>query len=270
MKAGMLDGIWTRVGYRTGSGNTMTIEVSGHCIPREDMPLVELADYKQLCEGCKGLNGGCANWAPYFEWIKPSQKFFYVIDVKLDMAWAIKYAHRMGDNVIKHNYFRCCYADLLTDKYTWFLVKTMAQASGNYALGIGHCHGCRSKKMCTVLQGDKCINPEGRTYSVEATGVECSQLNLMLYGERLPWWFKGSALPWYMRRFAGLFTNDNLDAHLMDAVKAHRSFISVEQVVPMPQYDMEMIEAPETSLQDAGTVFPMYVDFTDGLVAQED
>lgn len=265
MTTGMLNGVSIKAGYRTGSGNTMIIEVHGHLVPREDIPLVDLADYKQLCEGCRGLNGGCSQWAPYFEWIKPSQRYFYVVDVRLDMAWAIKYAHRHAKSVVQHNYFRCGYADLLTDKYTWSLIKYMEKVSGQYALGIGHCHGCRSKKMCTVLRGERCITPELRHYSVEATGVECSQLNLMLYGSRLPWWFKSEALPMEMRRYAGLFSNDNLEGYLIDAVKAHRSFIQPDEVAPMPLYEIATVPAPTTALQDAGTVFPMYVDFTDGL-----
>lgn len=258
------------IGYKTASGNTMIMQVSGHMVNRGDMPLVDIADYKQLCEGCRGLNGGCAQWAPYFEWIKPSAKSFFVVDIKLDMAWAIKYAYRHSDNPIKHNYFRCGYADMITDKYTWSIIKHMEQETGCYALGIGHCHGCRSKKMCTVLQGEKCIAPDKRHYSIEATGVECSELNRMLYGDRLPWWFKSEALPLYMRRFAGLFTNDNLEVALWSAVLHHRSHVPLDQVISMPAYGAELVAAPATSLQDAGTVFPMYIDFTDGLVPQED
>lgn len=260
--------IHVKAGYKTGSGNTMIIEVGGRLVKREDMPLIHPADYKSLCEGCKGLNGGCAEWAPYFEHIKPSQRAFYVVDVKLDMAWAIKYAFRHSDNVIKHNFFRCSYADLLTDRYTWSLIKRMEQQSGCYALGIGHCHGCRSKKMCTVLRGEPCIATDKRHYPIEATGVECSALNVLLYGQRLPWWFKSDALPIEMRRYTGLFTNDNLEAYLVDAMRAHRSYIPLDQVVPMPQYEMDCIAAPADSM-DAGHEFPMYVGFEDGLVAQE-
>jgi hypothetical protein len=264
----MIKGIRIKAGYKTYSGNTMVLEINGHWLPRENVPLVHQEDYKQLCEGCKGLNGGCSEWAPYFEWIKPSMKMFFVVDVKIDMAWAIKYAHRHKNSVIHHNYFRCGYADLLTDRYTWGIIKNMEQASGAFAIGLGHCHGCTSKKKCTVLRGEPCINMPARHYSMEATGVECSALNEYLYGTRLPWWFKGAELPYEMRRYAGLFSNDNLDYMLLDMVKAHRSFIPLDQVVPMPWYEAEIVSAPSTSM-DAGQVFPMYVGFEDGLVGQE-
>lgn len=258
-----------KAGYRTGSGNTMVLDVTGTLLPRDQIPLIDQRDYMDLCQGCKGLNGGCSYWAPYFEYIKPSQKKFYVVDVKLDMAWAVKYAYRHSNSTIKHNYFRCGYADLLTDHYTWGLIKRMEQETGAYALGIGHCHGCRSKKMCTILQGEKtCISPEKRHYSIEATGVECSALNEQLHGERLPWWFKGPELPLYMRRFAGLFVNHEFDNLLHKLVTSHRSYIPFEQAADLPEYEIAEVLAPADSM-DAGTLFPMYVDFGDGLVAQE-
>lgn len=258
----MNDGIHIKAGYKTYSGNTMILEVNGHWMDREHVPLVHQDDYKTLCEGCRGLNGGCSQWAPYFEWIKPSMKRFYVVSVKLDMAWAVKYAYRWKQSVSRHNYFRMGYADLLTDRYTWSIVKHMEKATQCYTLGLGHCHGCRSKKMCTVLRGEPCINPKQRHYSVEATGIECSTLSEMLYGRRLPWWFKGDALPAEMRRFAGMFSNDNLDGALLNAVRAHRSYISPDDVVAMPQYEMQLIDAPADS-QDAGHSYMMYTDFED-------
>lgn len=258
----MNEGSHIEVGYQTYSGNTMMLEVNGHWLDREAVPLVHQDDYKQLCEGCNGLNGGCAQWAPYFEWIKPSVKKFFVIDVKLDMAWAVKYAYRYKDSVARHNYFRMGYADLLTDRYIWYLAKRLEQVSGYFTLGAGHCHGCRSKKMCTVLRAEPCINTRGRHYSVEATGVECSALSEVLYGRRLPWWFKGEALPTEIRRFSGLFSNDNLDGALLDAVRSHRSYIPIDQVVQMPTYAEMMLPAPDDS-QDAGRMFPMYIGFDD-------
>lgn len=261
----MADGIHIEVGYQTYSGNTMILEVNGHLVDRDGIPLVHQDDYRDMCGDCRGLNGGCAKWAPYFEWVKPSIKKFFVIDVKIDMAWAIKYAYRYKDSVARHNYFRMGYADLLTDRYTWGIVKQIEQASGCYTLGLGHCHGCRSKAMCTVLRGETCVNPSARHYSIEATGVECSTLTESLYGHRLPWWFRGESLPIEMRRFAGVFSNDNLDGMLLDAVRAHHSYIPIDQVVPMPEYEIMMVPAPDAS-QDAGYTFPMYTDFDKGLV----
>lgn len=254
-----------KAGYKTYSGNTMEIEIIGRLMPRSEVPLIEQADYKQLCEGCRGLNGGCAQWAPYFEYIKPSIKHFYVISTRLDMAWAIKYAHRHRNSIIHHNYFRMGYADLLTDRYTWGITKKLWQKTDLFTLGLGHCHGCRSKKACTVLQGDHCINPKARCYSIEATGVECSALNQILRNYRIPWWYKNEALPADMVRMSGLFTDDNLDNLLLDTVMKHRSYIPTSEVIQYPHYELADVPAPADSF-DAGTMFLMYVDFDEGLV----
>lgn len=253
------EGIHVEAGYRTASGNTMIIEVNGHLMPRDAVPVVYAEDYVQLCGNCKGLNGGCSLFAPYFDLIKPSMELFYVVDVRIDMAWAIKYAHRHGSSVISHNYFRCGYADLLTDRYLYGMIMKMEEKTGCYALGVGHCHGC-SKKDCTVLRDEACAKPKKRHYSIEATGVECSSLNQLLYGSRLPWWFKGTALPAEMRRYAGLFSNENLDYLLLDVIRERKSYIPLDEVSPMPVYDMDLVDAPADSM-DAGVRFPMYTDF---------
>lgn len=258
------DGIHITVGYKTGTGNTLTLDVDGHLIPREDIPLFYQEDYRTLCGTCKGTNGGCSKFAPYFEYLKPSMKMLYVVTVRLDMAWAIKYAYRHGASISGHNYFRCGYADILTDRYLWGVVKAMHEKTGCYALGVGHCHGCRSKKLCTVLRDEPCINPRMRDHSIEAVGVACSELNQMLYGSRLSWWFKGEPLPVEMRRYAGLFSNENLDYLLLDVIRERKSYIPLDEVTPMPVYDMDLVSAPADSM-DAGVKFPMYVDFEEEL-----
>ena len=242
----------------------MTLKVSGHLMSRYDVPIVYPEDVVGMCGKCKGVNGGCAIYAPYFEMVKPSQKHIFIVDVRLDMAWAIKYAHHNPTyGPVRNNYFRCGYGDIITDRYLRKLIAHLMDNTGQYGLGVGHCSGCRSKKLCTVLRGEPCINIEKRRFSIEATGVECSTLNEMLYGHRLMWWFKGSDLPLYMRRYGGVLTNatdlQSLGDLLMDATRASRSFIPIKDTPPIPEFEVAISTVPEEACGEYGQ-YPAYVD----------
>lgn len=259
------------VGYLTGTKHLISLDVAARWVPRERIPIVEIDQVASMCGTCRGVNGGCPEWAPYFDLITPSLPGIFIIDVTIDMAWAIMWAYRKpNSNVIGHNYFRCGYADILTDRYIKKLLAMVTEAyaeadmgSRVYPLGVGHCPGCRSKKACTVLRGEQCINTRGRMYSIEATGVECSELNKELYGQRLPWWYKSPELPMYMRRYAGIFCHSEvsgvLEVLLREAMTKHRSYVS-EGPERMPEYPADMVSAPDTSI-DAGLSYPAYTDF---------
>ena len=252
------------VGYVTGTKHLMRMKVSGHLMDRLDVPVVYPEDVAGMCGKCKGVNGGCSIYAPYFEHIKPSQSHIFIVDVAFDMAWAIKFAYsNPAYGEIRNNYFCCGYGDIITDRYLRKLVNYLTDNTGLYGLGVGHCAGCRSKKMCTVLRGEPCINMAGRRYSIEATGVECSTLNERLYGQRLGWWYKNAALPILMRRYGGVMTTpdnqEELESLLFQATRSIKSYMPVEDTPEPPEYTMEMLDVPEEACGEAGQ-YPAYVD----------
>lgn len=191
------------VGYKTGSGNKMALTVYGKNFDREDIP-IDVPGLYCVHNGieCGGYNGGCPPYSPKFENIKKAYPFFYVICIRFDLAYAIKYA---GLKNGKHEgYFVLSYADRLTMHYIQRALKYF-EARGYYALGASNCPGCTPKR-CTITRGRTCSNPKKRRFSLEATGVECHKLHRNMFMEVLPWWYRTPKhVPVWMYRYAGVF-----------------------------------------------------------------
>lgn len=215
----------TIVGYKTGSGNIMPLTLYIETVERNSIALAPQEEVGKLCGDCKGWNGGCPGCAPYFQYIKPKMQFMTVLLIEFDMAWAAKYS-RGGRNLISSNYFRMGYADRITDKYAWSILKKSYQKGQNFILGCGHCPTC-SKKHCGPINNLPCRKPLNRFYSMEATGVDCNQIALRITGQELQWWYKDSILPVNMTRVVGIINNDPqaTEALLLDKVISHRSFV---------------------------------------------
>ena len=243
------------LGYRTGSGNLMSMTVIGQMIDRNDVTIVSREDAKTLCGDCKGFNGGCPSYAPSFDKIKPSMPMFYVVNVFMDMRWSLLYAGgKLNQDVstsgarIRLNMYRIVYIDRLTDNYTTRVVRQLAPKTDSYPLGLGNCNGC---PVCSVLETGKCSKPDKRMYSMEATGVECSALNEILYGSRLPWWYRTETLPIYMARYAGVFvahgwSESMLDHDLQDICEHDKTYVDADDVSHlMPDCDSVIDTAPD-------------------------
>jgi len=249
----------------TGSGNYLSLTITGVMLNREDIPYVSTDDRKPLCGECKGFNGGCPPYAPPFDKIKPSCDQFYVICVMVDMLWSTLYAGgKLNDKIetdgdkIRLNMYRIVYIDRLTKRYVSRIVRDMEERTACYGLFVGNCIGCTGS--CAVASGGKCVNPQKRTYSMEAAGIECSSLHELIFKERLPWWYRTVQLPTYMARYCGLFvgrgySESYFDQELQMRCEADKSFVTfdvhdvhrllpdspvVELVVPDESYDAGM------------------------------
>lgn len=236
------------VGYQTGTGNSLTLDIFADCFHRDDVPLFyPKEDLIHLCGDCKGYSGGCPPYAPYFEDIKPSCPWFYVLVVRMDMAWAIAYS---GDT----DYFRFSYADRLTVYYLQRVSKAFSDLTKSYSLTAGGCSACHP---CVVLDGKPCAHPRRRGYSVEATGVDCSELHRIIFGRRLPYWYYDGAIPRYMVRYGGFFVNTStsMEAVMVQAVTQDKHFTLERK--PVPQYRLVERVAPE-HVVDAGMKYDAY------------
>ncbi len=251
----------TTLGYRTiSSGNVLSLDLFGQMYHRDQIPLFyPREDLGVLCHHghhCNGLSGGCPPYAPYFDDIKPSCDWFYVVVVRMDVAWAIQYA---GSG----EYLRFKYVNMLTASYLHRIMSGLSQVRTMFHLGAGGCNGCGSSKNCTVLVNQPCAKPDKRVYSVEATGVDCSELYKMIYGHRLPYWYYDGALPRYMVRYGGIFLNDpgDIDLDLLMVAKADKSYIPV---VPQHMAKRLVKRTAPAHVIDAGMEYLAYEMLEDG------
>lgn len=190
-----------RVGYRTGTGNELSLLVQLHKYSRYDVPLLTEWEQVALCDDCGGANGGCPGYASRFDNIKPDCDVFYVMTVSMDTVWAIEYASH------KNPYMLVSYTDLLTMTYTRRILKAL-ESLGYYTLGISNCPG-KCKECAVSVKSAACKKPKRRGYSMEAVGVDCDYLHFELYGEWLPWAYKGHwIIPTYTTRYAGVFVDN--------------------------------------------------------------
>lgn len=255
-------------GYKTGSGNIMEMTVHTGLLNRYDVPLIDAdGDYNtmaQACQhgvGCKGKNGGCPPYAPMFGNIKPSLPDFCVITVEYDMAWSIKYGGWRKEGVTTPALYISAYANALTGNYIRRIVKGVEEY-GFYALGASNCPGCSPKK-CTVLQGQKCIKPDKRRYSMEATGVNCCDLHWTLFDTSMPWLYGNTSeyIHARMYRYAGFFCEAHSPIYyegiVRDAVLADWSYCDRPGVGIKHKLERYTDIHPEGSY-DEGSEFEVY------------
>lgn len=245
------------VGYQTGTGNKMPITVHGIYIPRVDIPTNDNPGKYCATEhiNCKGFSGGCPPYAPRFSKLKRSIENVYVICVEYDMANSLQFAGwRKGKSA--PGMFILMYADRMTMCYVKRALKHF-NALNYYTLGAGNCSGCRPVD-CIVTQGQKCVKPKKRTFSVESTGIDCGRLHDQIFGDVLPWWFHTKAYtPARMYRYALVYTDTAvMDQLLWDFVTEDKSYC--EDVLRYSYvYVKSTLVVPE-GRPGAGRMYPAY------------
>ena len=262
------------VTYKTSSGNILVFNVTGVLMDRNDVPYVGPDDAKSLCGSCKGYNGGCPPFAPPFDKLKPSHEYMYVVCVTIDMSWSTLYAGgKLRDNITTRgdksrlNMYRIVYTDRLSERYVGRILHALEARVDGYGLSVGNCASCPGK--CTVVKTGKCSKPVRRKYSMEATGIECSSLHEMIFGERLPWWYRTVQLPVYMARYSGVliehgWSESCLDGELEKACRADKSYderLAIETANElMPSFPIIELTAPE-GCYDEGMKYLAYEVF---------
>jgi len=230
------------VGYKTSTGNILSLLVHMHVLKRGDVPLLTEWEQATACGTCKGMNGGCPGCAPRFDAIRPSLDTLAIITVSVDMAWAIEYSGN------RNTYMRGSCTDSIT---SWYVMRLLKHFDNRYVIGLGNCPVCVHRTGgCDVIKGLPCRYPKQRIYSMEAVGVDCDMLNSILYGEWLPWFYyhRGiNDIPRYMIRYAGVLM-DKYSALVWDVMnattKADLSYVPMWEVPDLPKYKLGMTKVP--------------------------
>lgn len=262
----LLDGPWgveddvvdfrMEVGYVTGTGNMVSLLVDAVLIDRDSIPLMTEYETVSMCRDCKGSSGGCPGFAPRFDWLRRGTDKVLVVIVHFDFAWAYKFVTFKGYGP-RGTLRQLSYMDRLSDSYIHRIVKAELWDYG-MLLGAGNCAGCHPAD-CAVIRGGVCSKPQRRTFSMEATGIDCDEIHYALYGEYLPWYYQGTnRMPTYMSRYVLVFCDrseiDYLEV-LRRSVLQDKSYIDLSQVPEYPELYAELMEVPH----GAHTGYSQYV-----------
>ncbi|MBU2497885.1 MAG: DUF2284 domain-containing protein, partial [Proteobacteria bacterium] len=170
--------------YETLKGRKYPLELGYGAIPSSFVPI----DKKTTVAACKygcglyGRNGGCPPFAPNFNEIPGNE--LLILYARLETK---HYPHRVLSGPY---YTKWVLIETLLTPLTNRIGRRIAGLLDGYFLSSGNCQVCRPKR-CAVKEGKRCRNPEGRSYSLEATGVLVTELMKRFLGIELDWWRKG-------------------------------------------------------------------------------
>jgi len=162
--------------------------------------LIELEDkikFDAMCaSGCPNYNKkwSCPPFAPTYRHFTAGWKYQYIcyMQIKIDQFMYIKNDHlkiRVANNILKSK----------ADKY----FRKIASKYGKY-ISTGSCRFCRP---CKCKIGQPCANPERKTYSYEAMGIDVSALVEKYFNNKLLWYKQGQ-LPEYTSTVCGLLSDE--------------------------------------------------------------
>lgn len=198
--------------YTTRDGKSYPCDVFYKSIPTGE--IVFDYDYvTSLCrKGCSNFNvgGGCPPKAPRFDELIPDYPYSVVICAKLLSAYKPIKVKNSNSFYIHYRFQDNILARLLTMlgnaiKQHWDEV---------YFLGNGYCSGC---KKCNFKLGyDFCKQPDKRTFSMEATGIDVVQTLRKAFGVELQWYNKENFRQVeYMIKAIGILTKTNEQSQLV-------------------------------------------------------
>ncbi len=225
------------VPYKTGTGNVLSFLVQMFTLDRKDVPMATEWEQLSSCGHCKGSSGSCPGFAPRFTSIKCDISKFTVLAVTIDMAWALTYGKPVPYVHSWKNWLT--WADRLSSTYVIRIIKKAFD--GEYYFSLGSCQGkCHP---CAVINGLPCRKP-GHPYSMEGSGIDCDRLHYKLYGEYLPWSYKGEKhIQSYMTRYAGVLADESIVEAVDKAIKEEKSYTDAH--LPIPEIDMTWRTIPQ-------------------------
>ena len=189
-----------------GSGELPLLTLDCHVMSRQNIPLLEKKYVDSLCATCPGLTGGCSPFAPRFDKLYPSYPNFVLFVLSIDFA----YGFLCMDSPCGIQY-KTPGPGIRRLNITTIGAINQMMKSVPRRLHAGNCKSCK-KDYCTVLKGKVCCKPDRRTFSMEATNVDCDSLNKRLYNSSLSWYLKGvrneegqKLFPKLTRRYFGFF-----------------------------------------------------------------
>ncbi len=170
--------------YKTSGKSPHIYPLQWACLtlPSDSIP-TDKKQFHRICkEGCKSYasNGSCPSYSPDFKNLVRQYKYATVLYFKLHTR------HYPPRCISAKHYIRWSFTESFLPRLLRKTAITLADKMGGMALVSGHCRGC---KKCSYREGlNTCKSPEKRTFSVESTGVNVSDLMLLYTDSPLLWW----------------------------------------------------------------------------------
>lgn len=170
--------------YKTSAKNPHIYPLQLGCFTLESgfIP-TDKEHFNRICkEGCKSYasNGSCPLYSPDFKDLARQYKYATVLYFKLFTR------HYPPKCLSGKHYVRWSFTESFMPRLLRRTAMTLADKMEGVPLVSGHCIGCRK---CSYREGlNTCKNPEKRTFSIESTGVNVSDLMLLYTDSPLLWW----------------------------------------------------------------------------------
>ncbi len=213
--------------YSTKNGNNYPLELKYDVIPSNEV-INDYARITSYCKnGCKNYNnsGGCPPKAPVFYQISKEFPYGFIICAVFSSKWK---PQKVKESTRQYVHFR--FQDIILSRFLTDLGYTIKEriGSGIFFLNNGYCMGCGNKK-CSFKSGEYfCKNPQKRTFSLEATGVDVEATISNLFNLKLQWYKTNNYNEVeYMVKSIGLFTTSKEKQTLI-----HESLCDCLQVIP--------------------------------------
>jgi len=159
--------------------------------------LEDKVKFDAMCvSGCPNYKRkwSCPPFAPTYQHFAEGWKYQYIcyMQIETNQFMYIKSDYlkiKAANNILKSK----------ADKY----FRKIASKYGKY-ISTGSCRLC---KPCKCKIGQPCANPETKTYSYEALGIDVGTLVELYFKSKLLWYKRGQ-LPEYTSIVCGLLSND--------------------------------------------------------------
>lgn len=191
-----------RIIYNTKKGNQYPLDIIVKDITVSDL-VFEPDQVEEWCRtGCAnfGKSGGCPPRAPALDKLYSMDTRAWLIACRFDSVYKPEKVKNSNNSAIHWKFQDVILANFLNN-----LGHTLQEKTGGSFLATGYCMGCPGKKCNFKLGSEHCRNPQKRTFSMEATGVNVvktikKSLNLDLY-----WYSKGNIDIPYMVKCMAFF-----------------------------------------------------------------
>ncbi|MGI6649759.1 MAG: DUF2284 domain-containing protein [Bacillota bacterium] len=177
--------------YTTGKGDSYPIELDYKAILSDQL----VSDYNRVtgyCKtGCKNYNyaGGCPPLAPNFELLREKYPLAVLIYARLYSEFKPDKVKASEKVYIHYRFQDIILSNLLTNLGYELTRKNRNQI---FFLNNGYCMGCGNKKCNFKLGNNFCANPDRRTFSLEACGVDVEASLKKIFNIELQWYNKSN------------------------------------------------------------------------------
>lgn len=187
----------------SSSGNAYPLFVEFSWLKYSDV--VFAPDFiESLCQkGCRnyGYSGGCPPFSPRFNTFAKKENQYLLIISKFDSVYKTEKVQKSSNRAIHWKFQDVIVAHFL-DKLGR-AIRTRYDSS--IFLGTGYCMGCTGKK-CSYKLKEPCRNPQKRTFSMEATGINVVKTVWNNMHERFYWYTRTNlSVPYLMKAILLIF-----------------------------------------------------------------